>query len=242
MMIAVTESAQAYLRELLDKQNGEILGMRVFFNSLGTPKAETCIAYCRQEDVQGANDRLELLHLVAYIDERSIPFLDDAVVDYSKDRMGGQFTIKAPNSKTPYVDESSPLEGRINYTLMAMTHCETDTFPRTADVLGFCTPRPFKFQSTGDLISWRQGPDNKWHLTLFIENGSIKDLTGHTPRSAVCKSRSPPACAATAWRVSLFLPVVWLLPNPSATSLISLRISIKNSTRLAFATLILSSV
>jgi uncharacterized protein YneR len=44
MMITVTESAQAYFRELLDKQNGEILGIRVFVNSPGTPKAETCIA------------------------------------------------------------------------------------------------------------------------------------------------------------------------------------------------------
>jgi Fe/S biogenesis protein NfuA len=117
MMITVTESAQIYLRELLDKENGEILGIRVFVSSPGTPKAETCIAYCRQEDVQEADNRLELLHLVAYIDERSIPFLEDAVVDYSKDRMGGQLTIKSPNSKTPYIDESSPLEDRINYIL-----------------------------------------------------------------------------------------------------------------------------
>ena len=116
-MITVTESAQAYLRELLDKQNGEMLGIRVFVNSPGTAKAETCIAYCRQEDVQEADDKLELLHLVAYVDERSVPFLEDALVDYSKDRMGGQLTIKAPNSKTPYVDVGSPLEDRINYIL-----------------------------------------------------------------------------------------------------------------------------
>jgi len=117
MMITVTESAQTYLRELLDKQNGEMLGIRVFVNSPGTAKAETCIAYCRQEDVQEADDKLELLHLVAYVDERSVPFLEDALVDYSKDRMGGQLTIKAPNSKTPYVDVGSPLEDRINYIL-----------------------------------------------------------------------------------------------------------------------------
>lgn len=116
-MITVTESAQTYLRELLDKQNGEMLGIRVFVNSPGTAKAETCIAYCRQEDVQEADDKLELLHLVAYVDERSVPFLEDALVDYSKDRMGGQLTIKAPNSKTPYVDVGSPLEDRINYIL-----------------------------------------------------------------------------------------------------------------------------
>jgi len=116
-MITVTESAQVHIRELLDKQTGEMLGIRMFVNSPGTAKAETCIAYCRQEDLQEADDKLELMHLVAYIDERSIPFLEDALVDYSKDRMGGQLTIKAPNAKTPYIDESSPLEDRINYIL-----------------------------------------------------------------------------------------------------------------------------
>ena len=123
---------------------------------------------------------------------------------------------------------------------MGMTHGEHDTFPRTADVLGFCTleqavdvaeklvtvqrdwgnresrkrarlkytiedrgldnfraevekrlgyklgePRPFEFTSTGDVIGWEQGADKKWHLTLFIENGRIKDLTGWSLRTAL---------------------------------------------------------
>ena len=51
------------------------------------------------------------------IEERSIPFLEDAVVDYAKDRMGGQLTIKAPNAKMPRVDADSSIEDRINYVL-----------------------------------------------------------------------------------------------------------------------------
>ena len=53
----------------------------------------------------------------AYFSQRSLPFLEDALVDYAKDRMGGQLTIKAPNAKMPRVDENSPLEDRINYVL-----------------------------------------------------------------------------------------------------------------------------
>ena len=124
---------------------------------------------------------------------------------------------------------------------MGMTHGETDTFPRTADLLGFCTPeqavdvaekivtvqrdwgnresrkrarlkytiedrgldnfraeverrlgsqarqaaslqvrRPPATRSAG-----QQGPDKKWHLTLFIENGRIKDTPGHALRTAL---------------------------------------------------------
>ncbi|MFA5901608.1 MAG: sulfite reductase, partial [Hyphomicrobium sp.] len=45
--------------------------------------------------------------------------------------------------------------------------------------------RPFEFTSTGDVIGWEQGADKKWHLTLFVENGRIKDLPGWTLRTAL---------------------------------------------------------
>lgn len=130
---------------------------------------------------------------------------------------------------------------------MGMTHGDTNTFPRTADVLGFCTPeqavdvaekvltvqrdwgnrenrararlkytiedrgldayraevekrlgyklgkaKPYTFASTGDAIGWRQsldvvkkGQEKLWHLTLFIENGRIKDKPGAALRTAL---------------------------------------------------------
>ncbi|WP_072392375.1 NADPH-dependent assimilatory sulfite reductase hemoprotein subunit [Hyphomicrobium sp. CS1GBMeth3] len=123
---------------------------------------------------------------------------------------------------------------------MGMTHGDTKTFPRTADLLGFCAPeqavdvaekvmlvqrdwgnrenranarlkytiervgidkfraevesrlgyklgapRPFKFTSMGDPLGWHQGPDKKWHLGLFIENGRIADKPDHHLRTAL---------------------------------------------------------
>jgi sulfite reductase (NADPH) hemoprotein beta-component len=114
---------------------------------------------------------------------------------------------------------------------MGMTHGETDTFPRTADHLGSCTPaqavdvaekvvlvqRDFGdrsvrkharlkytienrgidwfrsevetrlgyklgpaqvpvFTGRGDRYGWVQGDNGAWHVTLFIENGRIKDI------------------------------------------------------------------
>ena len=50
-MITITESAQEYLAELLSKQE-DALGVRVFINDPGTPRAETCIAYCRDGDIE----------------------------------------------------------------------------------------------------------------------------------------------------------------------------------------------
>lgn len=115
-MVTITESAQEYLAELLSKQDNA-LGVRVFINQPGTPRAETCIAYCREGEVNEEDEKRELNGLTAWFDARSLPFLEDALVDYAKDRMGGQLTIRAPNAKMPQVGEGSPLEDRINYVL-----------------------------------------------------------------------------------------------------------------------------
>jgi Fe/S biogenesis protein NfuA len=115
-MVTITESAQEYLAELLSKQE-DALGVRVFINQPGTSKAETCIAYCRDDDVEEGDEVRKYEAFTAWFDSRSLPYLEDALVDYSKDRMGGQLTIKAPNAKMPRVDADSPLEDRINYIL-----------------------------------------------------------------------------------------------------------------------------
>ena len=115
-MITITESAQEYLAELLSKQE-DALGVRVFINDPGTPRAETCIAYCREGDVEAGDIEQPYEQFTAWFQGRSIPFLEDALVDYSPDRMGGQLTIKAPNAKMPKVNRDSPLSDQINYIL-----------------------------------------------------------------------------------------------------------------------------
>ncbi len=35
--------------------------------------------------------------------------------------------------------------------------------------------RSFKFENTGDRYGWVKGVDDKWHLTLYIQNGRVKD-------------------------------------------------------------------
>ena len=105
------------LTELLEKQDEEVLGIRIFINDPGTPRAETCIAYCRPGEEQSEDEKIEYAGFTAWIDDRSKPFLIDALVDYAEDRMGGQLTIKAPNSKVPQVSDDSPIEDKINYVL-----------------------------------------------------------------------------------------------------------------------------
>lgn len=116
-MIEISESAQRYLCELLAKQDDTDVGIRVFVAQPGTPHAETCIAYCRPGEEQEDDIPVSYEGFTAWFEERSAPYLEDAVVDFQEDRMGGQLTIKAPNARVPKVGPDAPLEDRINYVL-----------------------------------------------------------------------------------------------------------------------------
>lgn len=115
--IYLSDSAQEYLKGLLEKQDDDVVGIRIFINDPGTTRAETCIAYGRADDINDDCIVREYQGFTAYFDAKSWSYLEEAKVDYAADRMGGQLTIKAPNSKMPKVSDDSPLEDRINYLL-----------------------------------------------------------------------------------------------------------------------------
>ncbi len=117
--LMITPSAQEYLKDLLAKQDTPDIGVRVFVENPGTARAECCMAYSAPEDIIPTDYKQEYADFPAYIDALSIPYLKDAVIDYNKDRFGGQLTFKAPNSKVPRVGPNASIEERIVYVLQA---------------------------------------------------------------------------------------------------------------------------
>lgn len=115
--VTVTESARDYLAQLIERQDVEGMGVRMFVTQPGTKFAETCLAYCPPNERVPTDEVIELEKITLYLEHNSVPFLEEAVVDYSSDRMGGQLTIKAPNAKVPNISEDAPLPDRINYIL-----------------------------------------------------------------------------------------------------------------------------
>ena len=115
--VIITESAQEYLSDLLEKQDCDGIGIRMFVSDPGTPRAETCIAYSRPGEHDEDDLVVKYAEFSAYFERRSLPFLEEAKVDYAKDKFGGQLTIRAPNSRLPKVTDDSPVEDRINYIL-----------------------------------------------------------------------------------------------------------------------------
>ena len=113
----ITPSAQEYLAVLLSYQDEDTSGIKIFVSEPGTPRAETCIAYAKDDEDFSDYRIIEEFKFTLYLQEKSIDFLKDAEVDYSPDKFGGTLTIKAPNAKLPQISEDASIEDKINYVL-----------------------------------------------------------------------------------------------------------------------------
>jgi len=113
----ITPSAQEYLADLLSNQEEDTTGIKIFVSEPGTPRAETCIAYAKQDEDFSEFRFIEEFDFSLYLEEKSIDFLKDAEVDSSPDKFGGTLTIKAPNAKLPQISKDASIEDKINYVL-----------------------------------------------------------------------------------------------------------------------------
>ena len=115
--LTITESAEKYLDELLGSQEKDTVGIKIFVSEPGTPRAETCIAYAKEDENLDDYLLIEELSFSLLLEKSSLDFIKDAVVDYSPDKFGGTLTIKAPNAKLPQLNENASIEEKINYVL-----------------------------------------------------------------------------------------------------------------------------
>lgn len=185
-MITVSESAQSYLAGLVSKQATEGVGVRMFVTQPGTKHAETCLAYCQPDEIIEDDEIMAMAGFKLYIEKKSLPYLDEAVVDYAEERLGGQLTIKAPNAKMPKIDANSSVEDRIRYLLV------TDINPGLAshggDVsLVELTPDSVAILKFGGgcqgcsavSITLKDGVEKRL-LEIIPELKGVKDVTDHT--------------------------------------------------------------
>ena len=50
-IITITNTAEDYLSKLIDEKNEPGTAVRVFISDPGTPNAETCLAYCKPDEI-----------------------------------------------------------------------------------------------------------------------------------------------------------------------------------------------
>lgn len=117
-MISISDPAQAHFSELLSNQP-ENTAIRVFVVNPGTPNAECGVSYCPPEALEESDKKFEYNGFSAVVDEQSVPYLDEAEIDYVTDKMGSQLTLKAPNAKMRKVSDDAPLVDRVDYFIQS---------------------------------------------------------------------------------------------------------------------------
>ena len=79
--ISISEAAQAHFRRLLEQQE-EGTNIRIFVVNPGTPSAECGVSYCPPNSVEASDTEIKFTGFSAFVDEISLPFLEEAEIDY----------------------------------------------------------------------------------------------------------------------------------------------------------------
>ncbi|OOF79376.1 Fe-S biogenesis protein NfuA [Rodentibacter caecimuris] len=114
--IAISKAAQEHFRKLLDTQE-EGTNIRIFVVNPGTPNAECGVSYCPPNAVEESDIEMKYDTFSAFVDEVSLPFLEEAEIDYVTEELGAQLTLKAPNAKMRKVADDAPLIERVEYVI-----------------------------------------------------------------------------------------------------------------------------
>ncbi|MCC4797755.1 Fe-S biogenesis protein NfuA [Enterovibrio norvegicus] len=119
--ILISENAQSHFGKLLEQQP-EGTNIRVFVVNPGTQNAECGVSYCPQDAIEASDTELTFNGFLAYVDELSLPFLEDAEIDFVTDKMGSQLTLKAPNAKMRKVSDDASLLERVEYVIQTQVN------------------------------------------------------------------------------------------------------------------------
>ena len=184
--IKITKSAEEYLSQLIRDKNETDLSIRIFIADPGTPKAETCLAYCKPDEAMPDDMILNLDLITVNIEKRSIPFLKDAEVNFDNDTFGGQLTIKAPNARLPNISADSPVEDRINYVIYNEINPMLESHGGEASLVEFNNENEAVLQFGGGCqgcgmvdVTLKDGIE-KTLIEQIPEVKAVKDLTDHS--------------------------------------------------------------
>ena len=185
-IIKITKSAEEYLSQLIHDKNETDLSIRIFIADPGTPKAETCLAYCKPDEAMPDDMIINLDLITVNLEKRSIPFLKDAEVNFDNDTFGGQLTIKAPNARLPNISADSPVEDRINYVIYNEINPMLESHGGEVSLVEFNNENEAVLQFGGGCqgcgmvdVTLKDGIE-KTLIEQIPEVKAVKDLTDHS--------------------------------------------------------------
>ncbi|MFT4198520.1 MAG: NfuA family Fe-S biogenesis protein [Pseudoxanthomonas sp.] len=116
-MIHVSDTAQAHFRRLLEREAAPGLGVRLSAVEPGTPRADARLEFAEAAELAGDEWAVDLQGFTLYVDAASVPWLDNAEIDYVTQGTGAQLTIKAPGIKGRAPGEEASLVERVRWVM-----------------------------------------------------------------------------------------------------------------------------
>lgn len=173
MQIMISDAAQGHFRKLLEQQ-AEGTNIRIFVVNPGTPHAECGVSYCPADAIEASDTEMKYNGFSAFVDEISLPFLEEAEIDYVTEELGTQLTLKAPNAKMRKVADDAPLIERVEYVI------QTQINPQLASHGGHIT----LIEITDDgvaILQFGGGCNGCSMVDVTLKDGVEKQLVGLFP-------------------------------------------------------------
>lgn len=127
------------------------------------------------------NDKLEGFNLVigggmgmTFTEKGTYPRLGDLVgyIPYDKTIEVIEEVVKIQRD---YGNRENRKKARLKYTIDRMGPAEFKKLLENRLSYTLEKPRPYRFESNGDVFGWKKSKSGKWFLGLFIEHGRVKD-------------------------------------------------------------------
>ncbi len=186
-MINITNEARQHFIKLLAGQDDETNDIRVFVVNPGTPTAECGVSFCPSTSIDDEDTKLDFDGFSAYVDSDSAPFLKDANIDYAKEGLDYQLTLKAPNAKVRAVDDDAPLVDRVNYILQSEVNPSLASHGGMVSLVEITTDGIAILQFGGGCqgcgmvtITLKEGVEKNLLEKFPNELTGVKDVTEHT--------------------------------------------------------------
>ncbi|MGL4455702.1 MAG: Fe-S biogenesis protein NfuA [Plesiomonas sp.] len=183
-MIRISDAAQAHFSKLLAQQ-AEGTNIRVFVVNPGTPNAECGVSYCPADAVEDKDTELKFANFSAYVDIMSVPYLEDADIDFTTDALGSQLTLKAPNAKMRKVADDAPLAERVEYALQSQVNPQLAAHGGRVSLMEITDEGYAIVQFGGGCngcsmidVTLKEGIEKEL-LAQFPELKGVKDITEH---------------------------------------------------------------
>ena len=125
-MMTLSDNAQDHFRKLIEQQEIQGLGIRLRAVHAGTLKGDCQLEFCEPSDLAGDEWEVECRGFSIFVEAASVPFLDNAQVDYDLNATGGTLTIRAPGLRGSPPDGDASVIERVRHVI------ETEVNPRLA--------------------------------------------------------------------------------------------------------------